>query len=252
MSLLCGTMEPVLSEELCHQLILAARAGDEREIARVVGALFRDAKKYVLGLCRGNLAALAHKVGVTGDDVASHVLEKMLRRPPVGRHDRKPLETVLKWIRQVATNWLVDQNRRLERRPQLEQFDVETAQDPAPPVHVQLDKSQHDIEVMAFLEACYPRALPLLELVRKQSEGDADVGATDRELAAHLGTTPANVYKVRQRTRLYVGAFVTLQETPTVSDRELSKALDATENDEVRTIFAKVRQYLALHTKGIN
>jgi DNA-directed RNA polymerase specialized sigma24 family protein len=245
-------MEAVLSEELCQQLILAARAGDEREIARVVGALFRDAQKYVLGLCRGKLATLAHKVGVTGDDVASHVLEKMLRRPPVGRHDRKPLESVLKWIRQVATNWLLDQNRRLERRPQLEQFDVETAKDPAPPVHVELDKSRHDIEVTAFLEACYPRALPLLELARKQSEGEADVGATDRELAAQLGTTPANVYKVRQRTRLYVGAFVAVQETPTISDRELSKALDSTENDEVRTIFAKVRQYLALHQKGIN
>jgi DNA-directed RNA polymerase specialized sigma24 family protein len=185
----------------CADLIAAARGdGDAGATLRRVESEVRAA---VLALAR-NKGRLCDRAHVAPEDVAQHVLERLLTSPPRNPAGRDPVACVFAWTRVVAVNFLLD---RIEAgAPGNDETPVV---DDGPSVEEQLDIHRKRAELRAVAPALKAYKY-LYEVYEVLFEEDAEISALD--LAVRIGLVDAGAdpealrkattyaWKLRERT----------------------------------------------------
>ncbi|GAB4200680.1 MAG: hypothetical protein OHK0013_11960 [Sandaracinaceae bacterium] len=225
-----------MDERACEELLRAARAGDENAFRAAVGTLHADITRYVESLLRGELGRLAREVRCDAGDLASAVVEKLLKADLHGS-DATPRATVLRWIKTAARNHLFDEKRKA-RRQESSIDDVDEPASSAPDADELLAAEHLRGALTNLLASFYPSGVPLFE-----HEADGG-GADDESLADELGITVANLQARRTRMRKYVRAYVALRHEPRADD-EVARAMSVPLTPETRRIIANVRHHLA-------
>lgn len=233
-----------MNEQVCEDLVRAAREGDEKAARDAVGRLFPDLQSFVRAMTRGELGRLAAGVGWRADDVISVVAEKLLRRAPGGDARVSAVATVKAWVRRAAYNAVIDEDRKRKVRG----YEAPPGEDRVPSQTPRADEvmgaSAREAELRATLEACYPRGVPLFVHTLGTDQDDDDA------LAQQWGTTVANVQRQRTRMRRYCAAYLALSPGEAMDDETVARAMDAEQTDENRRIIASVRHHLAARRRN--
>jgi DNA-directed RNA polymerase specialized sigma24 family protein len=228
-----------MNEQVCEELVRAAREGDAEASRRALGKLFPDVAVYVRAMMRGELGRIAAGVGWRADEVTAVVAEKLLKSGLRGDSSVAAVATVKAWVRRVAFNAVIDQDRkRKTRRTDLTADDAHfVSRDPS--ADDSLEATVLAEGLLGMLQECYPRGVPLFDDAVREGRDD------DATLAERWGTTVANVQRQRTRMRRYCAAYQALSAGDALDDEAVVRKMDAEMTDETRRIIASVRHHLA-------
>jgi DNA-directed RNA polymerase specialized sigma24 family protein len=231
-------------------LLAAARAGRSMDVWQLVGEI----RPWVVPHVGAGIRRYGRGLALDVNDLVDEVLDRMRRTPPTrdpsgtaGTAER----TVASWVQTVTHRLIIDVRRR-QARQQAALDELSTEAPPHDEVTLATDVSVQVERLRAVLEACYPKALALFDHQVAPERGDDVVGddgsehAADRDLAARLDLTVANLQQVRRRMRLVLKLFGVLSEDVRASESVILATIDEQPSEYARATLHKVRAYVRL------